>query len=82
MYKRIDQNGDWNIVDNARNSENPVRARTFANISNVESHLITVCDFTSNGFKIKTDAGSTNAQGGDYIFIAFAETPFKYANAK
>jgi hypothetical protein len=33
-------------------------------------------DMLSNGFKIRTDAASENANGGTYIYMAFAENPF------
>ena len=31
-------------------------------------------DFNSNGFQIKTSANSSNANGGTYIYMAFADT--------
>ena len=39
-------------------------------------------DLLSNGFKAKNNEGSTNTDGGIYIYLAFAETPFKYSNAR
>jgi hypothetical protein len=40
-------------------------------------------DFLSNGFKIRTQWTSLNDSGSaTYIYIAFAESPFKYANAR
>jgi hypothetical protein len=39
-------------------------------------------DLTSNGFKIRSGDGRTNGNGETYIYIAFAEQPFKYANAR
>ena len=56
----------------------------FPNLSNAEytSNLLHV-DFLSNGFKIRNATyGETNASGGTYIFLAFAEQPFKFANAR
>jgi len=35
-----------------------------------------VIDFVSNGFKLRTSAGSWNPAGGEFIFMAFAENPF------
>ena len=32
-------------------------------------------DFLSNGFKIRTNDGRLNADGGIYIYLAFAEEP-------
>jgi hypothetical protein len=39
-------------------------------------------DFLSSGVKLRTTNGQENASGGTYIYIAFAEIPFKYSNAK
>ena len=39
-------------------------------------------DFVSNGFKLRTTFDNMNASGGTYIYLAFAEAPFKYANAR
>ena len=40
-------------------------------------------DFTSNGFKQRdATSGDLNDDGVTYIYMAFAEIPFKYANAK
>jgi hypothetical protein len=82
MYKRSDTTGNWAILDNKRNLYNVVNNRLFADESWAESDLFGVADFTSNGFKIRTDAGSTNATNGTYIFMAFAEQPFKFSNAR
>jgi hypothetical protein len=39
-------------------------------------------DFLSNGFKFRTSDSATNASGGTYIYMAFAENPFKNALAR
>ena len=33
-------------------------------------------DFYANGFKATGTGGGTNASGGTYVYIAFAENPF------
>ena len=38
-------------------------------------------DFLSNGFKCRDNANEIN-QGDTYVYMAFAEVPFKYANAE
>ena len=35
----------------------------------------------SNGFKLRNAEGAVN-NAAEYIYIAFAETPFKYSNAR
>ena len=37
-------------------------------------------DFLSNGFKLKTSNATFNSTSGHYIFIAYADVPYKYAN--
>jgi len=39
-------------------------------------------DFLSNGFKPRYGGSSMNGSGSTYIYLAFAEHPFKYANAR
>ena len=39
-------------------------------------------DFVSNGFKIRNSSNLDNNSSGTYIYLAFAETPFKTANAR
>ena len=38
--------------------------------------------FLSNGFKVKNTNTAMNASGGDYLYMAFAESPFKTATAR
>jgi hypothetical protein len=39
-------------------------------------------DILSNGFKLKYAGGGTNASGETFIYIAFAEVPFRSALAR
>jgi len=39
-------------------------------------------DLLSNGFKAINAEGSTNTNGGTYLFMAFAEQPFQNSNAR
>jgi len=38
--------------------------------------------YLSNGFKVRTTNTAMNASGGDYLYMAFAESPFKTATAR
>ena len=38
--------------------------------------------YLSNGFKVRTSNTAMNASGGDYLYMAFAECPFKYATGR
>jgi hypothetical protein len=84
LLKRTDSAASWLIYDNKRDTFNQMQFPLFPNLSNAEytSNLLHV-DFLSNGFKIRNATyGETNASGGTYIFLAFAEQPFKFANAR
>ena len=39
-------------------------------------------DFLSNGFKLRNASNLDNNSSGTYIYLAFAESPFKYSNAR
>ena len=39
-------------------------------------------DIVSNGFKVRSTSGNINTSGNNYIYIAFAHMPFKYALAR
>jgi hypothetical protein len=39
-------------------------------------------DILSNGFKVRDSTTYVNASGGTYIYMAFAENPFKYSLAR
>ena len=55
----------------------------YANSSDVEGRGSVRVDFLSNGFKHRNaDGGAANNYANDYIFMAFAESPFKTANSK
>jgi hypothetical protein len=82
MTKRSDAIESWRIGDSARSPYNAVELELFANLSNAEENNSNPIDYLSNGFKIRTSSSSHNASGGTYIYMVFAENPFKYANAR
>ena len=75
LVKKVTGTGDWIITDNARgiNAANP---RLYADLADAEGSAADYIDHLSNGFKIRTSAGSMNTSGGTYIYMAFAENPF------
>ena len=77
MIKRTDAttNARWYILDNARNPNNPVNKELYANQTDADADRIAV-DFLSNGFKLRTSATGYASDGGTYIYMAFAESPF------
>ena len=80
----------WVIHDNERPGYNVTNLQLYANSSLAEAQREdgggsnnTKIDFLSNGFKWRDSTWSGNASNGStYIYIAFAETPFKYSNAR
>jgi len=73
---------NWVIQDTLRSTGNPV-SKTLLTASNAEldSSGYNV-DFVSNGFKVRATDNAWNGSGYNYIYVAFAETPFKYATAR
>jgi len=82
MIKRTDTTSDWNIMDNKRAvSFNPNTKELYSNSSQSEATGgQTIRDYLSNGFKLRGTSGGTNASGGTYIYMAFAESPFTNSN--
>jgi len=76
--------GHWQINDNTRSPSNVSDDALFANGSYAEADDDSryEMDFLSNGIKIRTTDGNTNNSGNTYIFLAFAESPFKNSNAR
>jgi hypothetical protein len=76
---------DWCINDIMREENDPGNARLSPNLSNAEvsdSANDYRVDFLSNGFQLRGDNTAQNTTGRDYIYMAFAENPFKTARAR
>jgi len=74
---------NWVIYDTARDTFNECSKILYPNASNAEFDGSTVnLDILSNGFKPRDNWGGNNNSGSTYIYAAFAENPFKYANAR
>jgi hypothetical protein len=83
LAKRTDTAGfDWIMTDSSRSPSNVVDKRLFGNTNDAESSATTPYDYLSNGFKLRNTNANENASGGTYIYMAFAENPFKNANAR
>ena len=77
MAKRFDDSNSWPIRDSTRSSINVMQKSLFADLNNAESDSSDYnFDFLSNGFKQRNANGIDNADGGTYIYMAFAEHPF------
>lgn len=76
LIKRTNTTDNWYMVDNKRNDSNPREATLFANLTDTEYATYGAkVDFFSNGFKIITTDGVTNASGSTYLYMAFAGDP-------
>ncbi|BAQ91615.1 SPRY domain containing [uncultured Mediterranean phage uvMED] len=83
MVKVTNISGEnWHIFDSERATFNTVKARLIADGSTAENSNDFIVDFTSNGFKWRDANAGYNGSGNTYLYMAFAEAPFKYANAR
>ena len=77
MIKRIDQANNWWIIDTKRDDyQNPFADLLKADDADAENANTARGDFLSNGFKWRVSPNAFNADGGQYIYAAFAESPF------
>ncbi len=83
LIKRTDAAENWFTLDYKRDTYNGVVNYLRPNLSDAEAAAGTpIFDFLSNGFKLRNSASAYNASGGTYIYMAFAENPFKYSLAR
>jgi hypothetical protein len=77
---------EWLVWDSARNQYNSTNSFLYPNLFLDEfTGSAADLDFLSNGFKMRntnTGTASSNQSGYTYIYMAFAENPFKNANAR
>ena len=70
----------WNSKNNPQNE---VANGVYPNVvSAADSPVNWTCEWHSNGFKVRNSNGEMNGSGQDIIYWAWAETPFKYSNAR
>jgi hypothetical protein len=81
LIKRSSDVDDWFMYDTARSPYNPMNFVLSPNSSAADT-ATTNPDNLSNGFKLRSTSGGTNASGSTYIYMAFAENPFKNALAR
>mgnify|MGYP003322951367 CR=1 FL=1 len=82
ITKNIDSGEAWNLHDTARSTINVAQHNLRPNSNAAEAvRTADSIDILSNGFKQRHTDGALNASN-TYIYLAFAETPFKYSNAR
>jgi ribosome-associated toxin RatA of RatAB toxin-antitoxin module len=70
------------MFDTSRNPYNATNLELDANNSNAESTLSAGMDVLSNGFKLRSATDLNSNSGDTFIYMAFAENPFKYSLAR
>jgi len=85
MIKCTSGTSNWLVRDVKRDTQNESVTPLAPNLTAAErsfSTSLNETDILSSGFKLRDSYGDQNGSGQTYIFIAFAESPFKYANAR
>mgnify|MGYP001189734420 CR=1 FL=1 len=73
----------WTLIDNKRLGYNETNSILSPN--DVAAEYAAGAggfDIVSNGFKVRGTSGNFNGSGDTHIYIAFADQPFKYSNAR
>lgn len=75
---------NWAIYDNKRNETNVMNTQIYPDSSSAEeSSSARNIDFLSNGVKIRgTNSRTNDTSGYKFVYLAFAEFPFKTSNAR
>lgn len=78
VLKNITEADGWIYADNKRDTIN-VASRYILHSTDAEASG-NICDFLSNGFKLREGFHGTNTSGQKYIYMAFAEQPLVGTN--
>jgi hypothetical protein len=84
LRKVVNLSHGWYLDDSVRNPENMINDFIRADDSGVEAlnDVNYGIDLLSNGFKVRSSHITQNKLDETYIFMAFAEQPFKFSNAR
>ena len=85
IIKCTTTSNSWGMFDSSRDTYNANYKLILPNSSNAEdtgSASIVSNDFLSNGFKLRGNWSGFNTNNDTYVYMAFAETPTKFANAR
>ena len=80
--KKTSGSDNWVVIDSARETFNAMGEKILMwDTTDAEFDPSNVnLDFVSNGVKMRNTDGKINANGADYIYMAWADVPFKYNN--
>jgi hypothetical protein len=88
IIKGLERTSSWFLIDSARDINSLGAANTDGSADSQHQQLFgeandaegtynsTAGDFLANGYKLRATSASTNTNGEDYAYIAFAEHPF------
>jgi hypothetical protein len=83
LFKESSASGnDWYIFDSVRSTYNVATNRLFPNSSAAEATNFNTLDILSNGWKLRDSNSAWNGSGATYIYMALAESPFKFSLAR
>ena len=80
ILKNTSTTGNWQIMDNKRNTDNPVDTLLKPNDTIADQTPSDAKDFLSNGFKLRKSATEDNGNANTFIYMAFAENPIVGSN--
>jgi len=81
MFKVVSTTDSWQVYDTARQDFNVFGRSLTPNENAVESSFSARVDILSNGFKARSTNTAINGSQ-TYLFMAYAETPFKTATGR
>ena len=82
ITKRLNGSGGWAMFDRVRYPANVVSNKLWANLNDGVVTAEPLVDFVSNGMKWRDGGSPYNGSSDTYVFLALAEDPFKYSNAR
>jgi hypothetical protein len=77
---KADDTDVWLTLDSSRDTFN-VASKLLQPQSDDAEQSVAIFDFLSNGFKLRA-SGNPNKNGISYLYMAFAQNPFKYSLAR
>jgi len=81
IIKNTNRATSWVMHDNKRNSNNPTDKYLLPDSSGAEGTFAAI-DLLSNGFKLRLQSSAWNFANETFIYMAFAENPFKNSLAR
>jgi hypothetical protein len=83
LIKCFSTTSNWQVIDTARSTYNEIaNIVLYPNSSSTEGGSGYNFDVVSNGFKLRNSGTDYNTSTATYIYMAFAENPFKNALAR